>query len=194
MIPLCGSVCVKIYSKMYASHDLLSIVLQSGGSGLILGWGLRSCMLRGIAKRVILSSFMLIHGGRERRRKQWKIPFPWLFSLWWYICAHSLLWPLALWLPHRFYEWWRNTEGVLALESFGSVGVVLNVVIGVMGKLKKKKKRWQGCCPGVTKWINAEDSSVGLWYWFHGASLICTISFVSLSFLITTHLGGRWKL
>jgi len=194
MISLCVSVCVRIYSKMYASHDLLSIVLQWGGSGLILGWGLRSRMLRGVAKRVILWFFMLIQGGRERR-KQWKIPHPWLFSLWWYICAHSLLGPLGLWLPHRFYEWWRNTEGVLALESFGSVGVVLNVVIGVMGKLKKKKKKktW-GCCPSVTKWINAEDSSVGLWYWFHGASLTCTVLFVSLSFLITTHLGGRLKL
>lgn len=178
---------------MYASHDLLSIVLQWGGSGLILGWGLRSRMLRDVAKTVILSFFMLIHGGRERRRKQWKIPSPWLFSFWWYICAHSLLWPLALWFPHRFYEWWRNTEGVLALESLGSVGVVLNVVIGVMGKLKKKK-RWRGCCPSVTKWINTEDSSVGLWYWFHGASLICTVLLVSLSFLITTHLGSRLKL
>ena len=179
---------------MYASHDLLSIVLQWGGSGLILGWGLRSCMLRGVAKPMILSFFMIIHGGRERRRKQWKIPSPWLFSLWWYICAHSLLWPFALWFTHGFYEWWRNTEGLLALEPFGSVGVMLNVVIGVIVKLKKKKKRWWGCCPSVTKWINTEDSSVGLWYWFHGASLICTILFVSLSFLITTHLGGRLKL
>ena len=35
--------------------------------------------------------------------------------------------------------WWRNTEGLLALEPFGSVGVMLNVVIGVIGNLKKKK-------------------------------------------------------
>lgn len=161
---------------MYASHDLLSILLQWGGSGWILGWGLRSRTLRGVVKPMILSFFMLIRGGRERRRKQWKIPSPWLSSLWWYISAHSSLWPFALWFPHGFYEWWRNTEGVLALEAFGSVGVVLNVVIGVIGKLKKK--RWWGCCPSVTKWINTEDSSVGLWYWFHRA-LSCLSLFPS---------------
>ena len=115
-----------------------------------------------------------------------------LFSLMIHLCSFFIMtirFVISTWILWVVEKYW----GTVSLRTIRKCWCYAECCHRSYRKFEKKK-RWWGCCPSVTKWINTEDSSVGLWYWFHGASLICTILFVSLSFLITTHLGGRLKL